>query len=66
MAQMVVTLLSTLVQVIHEVRITSNIGGDVSGVPFTNIDNINLGSGDDIVYVGYRYQTDTFDAKVCL
>ena len=44
-----------------EVRITSNIGGDVNGVPFTNEDTINLGSGDDIVYVGSDYQTDTFD-----
>ena len=44
-----------------EVRITSNIGGDVGGVAFTTIDTINLGSGADIVYVGYDYQTDTLD-----
>ena len=44
-----------------QVRITSNIGGDVNGVSFTNEDTVNLEAGDDIVYVGSDYQTDNFD-----
>ena len=47
-----------------QVRITSNIGGDVNGVAFINEDTVDLGSGDDIVYVGSDYQTDNFDGGV--